>query len=258
MQAIGEYTQLVKLILGESAKYFLLLVFVVLAIRLWRRLPRVAGKNKRNNLILACLASMATCGIGYVSMSHSLSLLYSYYGMRAFSSGHLSSAFVLFQESSEFWKSADAVGKQGVCLLLLKQPRQGTRLLDEAKMLRGGKCAPFEQFYEGLMLFFQEEPDKAMPLLDASCVDLAFRWDALKMLAIIQMEKGRTADAARLMEPFLQVEVESCDHAYLMAGLKLQEGKKAEARALLDKFPSGSLPGFWKSRFEKLRAKTQN
>ena len=40
-----------------------------------------------------------------------------------------------------------------------------------------------------------------------------------------------------------------------MASLKLAEGKKAEARAILNKFPTADLSPMWKSRFEKLQAK---
>jgi hypothetical protein len=258
MQYIGEYAQLIKLILGESGKYFLLLLSSVLAIRLWRRLSKMSGKNRRQNLLLACLASAAAWGIGYCSIYHSLSLVYSAYGMRAFSDGNLTSAVSLFQTSSEYWKSTDTLGKEGVCLLFLGKTDRGMQFLDAAKALRKGKNTPFEQFYKGLFYFLSEQSDKAIPLLEAASVDTTYRWQVTKILAVIQIDKNNAADAARLLNPFLQVEVKECDHAYIMASLKLLAGKNAEAQALLDKFPSASLPSFWKSRFEKLRAKTQN
>ncbi len=59
------------------------------------------------------------------------------------------------------------------------------------------------------------------------------------------------------MEPFIQVEVTDTDQAYVMASLKLAEGKKAEAQVFMDKFYSTNLPSFWKSRFEKVRTQIQ-
>ena len=123
---IGDYADLIKLLLEESAKVLILLLFAVLAVRLWRGWPKLEGGNRRTTLGLAALMSLATCAIGYASISHSLSLLYSNYGTRAFRAGNMGSALLLYQKSAGYWKNADALGGEGVCLMLLGHPEQGT------------------------------------------------------------------------------------------------------------------------------------
>ena len=71
----------------------------------------------------------------------------------------------------------------------------------------------------------------------------------------MELDENRAADAAELMKPFMQAEATEFDQAYIMAALKLADGKKAEARALLDKFPTADLTPMWQSRFEKLRTR---
>ena len=56
----------------------------------------------------------------------------------------------------------------------------------------------------------------------------------------------------------MQAEVTESDQAYIIASLKLAEGKKAEAQVILNKFPVQDLTPMWKSRFEKLQAKINN
>ncbi|MGA2029106.1 MAG: tetratricopeptide repeat protein [Verrucomicrobiota bacterium] len=258
MPNMGEYTYFIRVLLGEGAKYLLLLLFCVLAIRLWRRQPKLSAGNKRGNLLMACSASVMACGIGYLSICHSLSRLYSYYGMRAFNSGYFLPAFSLFHTSSKYWKSADALGKQGVCLLFLGAPNRGIQLLNEVKTLRKGQNTSFENYYEGLFFYFQEQFDKAVPLLEASSGEIPYRWNVTKLFAVIQLDKNHPEEAERLMKPFIQTEVTDYDHAYVKASLDLFEGKKAEAKMLVDKFDLESLPPFWKSRFDNLRAKIQN
>jgi len=255
---MGGYTELAQLILSESAKYLFLLLFSVLAVRLWRRLPRLSAENKRNNLLMACLASVIACGIGYFSIYHSLSRLYSYYGTRAFNSGYLSSAYSLFEKSSAYWKSADAIGEQGVCLLWLGDPKRGIQMIAEAKKIRAGHNNSFEQFYEGLYYFFQKQADLAIPLLAAASTDPAYNWNVTKLFAVLYVDNDQFEDAERLMKPFAEVKITDYDHAYIMASLALFEGKKAEAKILVDKFGLEGLPPFWKSRFDTLRAKIQN
>ncbi len=257
MQAIGDYTHLIKLILQESGKCLALLLLAVLAIRLWRRWPKLAGANRQKTLRLAVLMTLTAGATGYLCVSHSLSLLYSTYGMRAFRAGNLGSALLLCHKSEEYWKTADAVGEQGVCLLLLGRATQGARLLDEAKAMRQGQNSAFEQHFEGVFYFLNEEPDKAFPLLKASSGELTYRWDALKILAVMLIERGQISDAADLMKPFLQVEVKDIDQAYVMASLKLSENKQDEAVSVLNRFPTQQLPDFWKARFDKLRARAQ-
>ena len=87
--------------------------------------------------------------------------LYSYYGMRAFSSGYLASACSLFSKSSEYWESADSLGNEGICLLLLGKTDEGTKLVEEAKMMRKGQSSSFEEYYQGFYYFIQEQPDKS-------------------------------------------------------------------------------------------------
>ena len=256
MPSMGDYIVLVKLLLWEAAKYVSLLIICVLAIRFWRRLPKISGPNRHKNLLAACFFSLLACGIGYFSTCHSLGLLYSYYGTRAFDSGNFGSAFSLFQTSSDHWKTADALGKQGVCLLLSGRPEEGLKLLDEAKVLRRGQSS-FEQFYEGTHFFFHDRPDEATPLLEEASADPPYRYNATKLLAIIQLDRNQAAAAAQLMNPFLGVKPEGYDQAYIVAALDLRDGKKEAVKALLNQFPSNKLPAFWRPRFDKLRAEIQ-
>ncbi len=257
MPSMGDYIVLIKLLLWEAAKYVSLLIISVLAIRLWRRFPKISGPNRRKTLLLACFFSLIACSIGYCSVLQSLGLLYSYYGTRAFESGNFGSASSLFQTSSGCWQTADALGKQGVCLLLSGRPEAGIQLLDEAKAMRRSQSS-FEQYYEGAHYFFHDQPDQAMPLLEEASASPAYLYGATKLLAIIQLERNQAAEAARLMSPFPQAKPEGCDQAYIVASLDLREGKKTAAKALLDQFPSEKLPTFWRIRFEKLRAEIQN
>jgi hypothetical protein len=259
MPNIHDYTELVQLLLKETGKYFALLLFAVLAVRLWRRLPKLRG-GKQKNFLLACGVSVIACGIGYFAIRQSLSLMYSYYGTRAFEAGNLTSASSLFQESSHYWLSPDALGKQGVCLLLSGKTDEGMQLMNDAKTLRQGRNTPFEEFYEGVHYFFLEQPEQAAPLLEKASVDPAYLWSAIKLLAVLQLDKNQTAEAKRLMSPFLTAEISDtdCDHVYIAASLDLAEGKKAEAGTLADKFPPEKLSKFWQPRFEKLRKKIQS
>jgi hypothetical protein len=257
MPSVGDYTQLVTLLLSESGKYLALLALSVLAIRLWRRVPRVSGANRKQTFGLALAVSFAAATTGYLSLCHSLGRMNYAYGMRAFQRGNVGSAFSLFHGAENYWKSADAVGAEGVCLLLLNQPAAGMQRLERAKTMRQGANSWFELYYTGIYLFFNGKSGDAAPLLQASAANVEYRWDAQKLLAIILLEQGREAEAARMMEPFAAVEVKQCDHAYVLAWLKLSQNKPLEARAVLDKFPAESLDEFWKGRFEKLRARAQ-
>jgi hypothetical protein len=255
MPYIGEYTDLIKVILGEAAKYFTLLLFAVLAVRLWRALKGIPAGRRSRLIASAGAVTALAAAIGYFSVCHSLSLLYSFYGMRAFRQGELKPALSLFDTALGYWHDADTVGKKGVCLLLLGETVEGKKLLNEARTLRKGRAAPFEQFHEGLYCFFKEKPEQATPFLEAAWPDLNFRWNATKLLAVIRLENGQTAGAARLMQPFLAAEIKEIDQAFVVAALKLAEGKTNEVRAILAKFPPENLSPFWKVRFEKLRQK---
>ena len=257
MPNIGDYLELIASLLTETAKYFAVLLFSVLAIRLWRRLPKLPGEKKPGNFALACLASTLACGIGCLSLCHSLGLMYSYFGMKAFRSYRLVPALSLFQTSLTYWKSAAAVGGKGVCLLWTGNPDEGIRLLNQAKTLRKGKDSPFEDYYEGLYYFYRDDVTNAAPLLEAASADANYGWGLTKLFAIIQLDRNQPQEARRLMQPFMKVEVTETDQAYVMASLNLAEGKKAEAQALVDKFSSGDLIPFWKVRFEKLRERIQ-
>jgi len=257
MPSIGDYVDLIKVGLGESGKYFALLVFSVLAIRLWRRWRLVPVPLKPKCLMLACAATVIAAAIGIISIRQSLGLLYSYYGTQALREERLAPALSLFQTSLGYWKNADTLGKEGLCLLWLEKTGDGIRLLDEAKSLRGGKSSPFEEFYEGLYFFYQGKSDTAAPLLEAASGDQLFRWPVTKLFAVIQLDRNQPHEAALLMAPFVQAEVTETDQAYVMASLKLADGKKSEALALVDKFSPGDGSPFWKSRFEKLRAQIQ-
>jgi hypothetical protein len=181
-----------------------------------------------------------------------------YYGTKAFNSGNLGSACFLFDKSSEYWMSADAVGKEGVCLLLSGKVDNGLRLIEQAKILRKGQSSTFEEFYEGLYYFFAEQSDKAIPFLEDASADPDYIWRVTKAFAVLYVDNHQYANAARLMEPYTQVEVVDEYQAYVVAALKLFAGKKSESKMLVDKFESENLMPFWKSRFDKLRAQIQN
>jgi hypothetical protein len=255
---IGGFVDLGELIIGEAAKYLFLLLFSILAIRLWRRWPKVPAQNRRGNLIFAVCSTVIACVIGYFSICHSMSRLYGYYGMRAFKSDYLLSALSLFGKSGHYWKSADALGNQGICLLWLGHPDVGERLLQEAKQMRHGKNPAFEDFYEGLYYYFHDQTGKAIPLLESASTDETYHWTVVKLFAVLQLDANQPQEAEKLMEPFKQVEVTEADHAYVAASLALAEGKTAEARTLWQKFTSTNLPSFWRTRFDKLDLKINN
>ena len=170
-------------------------------------------------MCLASILSLATGAIGYFGMNHSLSLLYSSYGLRAFHNGNMAAALSLFQQSESHWKSADNLGQAGVCFLLLAQPEEGERRIEEAKRLRKGMSSTFEVHYSGVYYFLNEEPDKAFPLLKASSDYPEYRWNALKLLAVILVEKNQAGDAAQLMEPFAQAKITDFEQAYVIASI---------------------------------------
>lgn len=258
MPDIGNYTEITTLVLREAGKYFALLLFSVLAIRLWRRWARSPVANKFKNLLLAGAVTFVAAAVGYFSMCQSLGKLYSYYGMSAFRANRLPQAFTLFETSSKYWKSADALGQRGVCLLLSGNQDRGLQLIGEAKTLRKGRGTPFEEFYEGLYFFTQGQRSNSVPLLAAASADETYRWSVVKLFAVMELDENHAADAAELMKPFMQAEVTESDQAYIVASLKLAEGKKAEAQAILNKFPPEDLSPMWKSRFEKLQVEIHN
>jgi hypothetical protein len=258
MPSIGQYAETVTLLLYESGKYLCLLAVCVVAIRLWRRVPQVTGGNRRQTFSLAVVASVLAGTLGYVSLSHSLGRMYYSYGVRAFNRGNVPAALSLFRTAQGYWKSSDSAGREGVCLLLLDQPSEGMRRLEWAAARRNGSNSSFELHYTGIYYFFHGQSSQAIPLLQASSFYPEYTWDADKLLAAAFLEQGRTDEAARLMQPFAEVEVKECDHAYVLASLKVLQNKPSEARALLDRFPDEQLNGFWKPRFDKLRIKTQS
>jgi hypothetical protein len=253
---IGGFVNLSTLFLSESAKYLLLLMFTVLSIRLWKRVPKLSGKDKRIDLMVASIATFIAVIIGYLSICHSMSRLYSYYGMQAFNSDNVPSALSLFGQSSRYWKTADMQGAQGVCLLVLGRVDTGLALINQAKNMRHGKNNTFEDFYEGLYLFFNENPE-GIPHLARSASDSTYTWSALKLVSTYYIDNDQVASATKLMEPFLKVEVTDTDQAFVMASIDLSQGKKADAQALIDKFGGQDIPPFWKTRFDKLRATIQ-
>jgi Flp pilus assembly protein TadD len=256
MPDIGNYTETTELVLGEAGKYFTVLLFSVLAIRLWRRVSGNFGANRTKDLLSAALATLMACGIGYFSVCQSLGKLYSHYAMNAFRQNRPLQALALFEISSKYRKSADTLGQEGVCLLFLGAPDQGRFAIEKAGTLRKGKNTSFEQYYEGVYYFTQGQKSNSVPLLNAASADPVYLWDVSKLLAIMLLDENRVADAMHWMKPYMQAEVTDSDQAYIMASLKLAEGKKPEAQAIMDKFPTqeedGSLAG--KARFEKLRA----
>lgn len=255
MPNIPGYVHLMRWLVAETACYFMLLMLVVLATRLWRRVAKLPRGRRAGNVWLASMASALACGLGYFSICRSMSVMYSYFGMKAFHSFKLGSALVLFQDSLGYWKNADALGGKGVCLLWMGDSRKGLQLLNDAKAKRGGKGSSFEDFYEGLYCFFHHDTTNAVPLLEAASADPAFKWDVTKLFAALQLDGNRPQEAARLMQPYLQAKVTDADQAYIVASLKLDEGKTNAARALVDEFLTNKPPPYWKGQLEKLRTK---
>ena len=97
---MASYIEDLTWILTEAAKYFFLLVFSVLAVRLWRRwVKRGAQKDFSGGLVAAAVTLLALT-IGYFSMCHSLGTMYSSYGLTAFRAGRLPQALALFETAS--------------------------------------------------------------------------------------------------------------------------------------------------------------
>jgi hypothetical protein len=253
MISIGNYTTDTLSVLKEAIKYFVLLLLCILAIRLWHRFFMVAAARTTGSFLIAAAATVLACGVGYVSMRQSLALMDSYFGMRAFEQERFPQSFLLFQEADHHWRSADAVGKMGVSLLMLDDNR-GLDLMSQARTLRHGHGTYFEFYHEGFYRFVKGDSQGATPFLQAATNDPDYDWEATKLLAIIALDQKRNEDATALMEPFMQAPVTGFDQAYIMASIKLAQGKTNEARTLLDKFPDASLSPWWTNRFEKLRS----
>lgn len=247
---IGSYNENVALVLKEAGKYFALLVLSVLAIRLWRRW----GKSKDSaGLICSVGVTALAMAVGYISMRQSLGSMYSYYGMQAFRDGRLPQALALFETAGNNWNTADVIGRKGVCLLLLGHEDSGRNLIAQARTLRKAD-SQFEDFYEGVFLFTKNDTEHSIPLLAVAGRNDDYRWSVVKIFAVIYLEADQTADAAKLMEPFMHAEVTEPDQAYILASLALADGKKSEAKELLARFSAPNLPLMWQGRYEKLRA----
>jgi tetratricopeptide (TPR) repeat protein len=258
MPDIGNYTETTKLVLAEAGKYFALLLFAVLSIRLWRRWAKTSAADKSSSLLLATAVTLIAAAIGYFSMCQSLGRLYSYYGMEAFRAGRLPQALSLFESSAKFWNGPDALGRKGVCLLMSEDSGQGLPLIEEAKARRKGTGTSFENFYEGLYYFNQGQRTNGVPLLEAASADQTYHWSVVKLFAVMELDGNHPDDAATLMKPFMAAEITEDDQAYIIASLKLADGEKTEAQAILNKFPQGDPSPMWKSRFEKLQARINN
>jgi tetratricopeptide (TPR) repeat protein len=259
MPDIGSYTEKMQLFLCEASKYFALLLFCILAIRLWRRWTKVSAAHNANGLLWAVAATVLAVVIGYCSVRQSLASLYSYYGMQAFRAVRLTQALSLFDMAEKNWRDADTLGQKGVCLLLLGDVDNGLAMISQARAMRKGRGTPFEDFYEGLYHFTKGETHMAVPLLQASTADDIYRWSVIKIFAVMELDQNRVADVAEQMKPFMQADVTELDQAYIMASLKLAAGQKAEAQALVDKFAAtNNLPALWQGRFEKLRKQLKN
>jgi hypothetical protein len=254
MPDIGKYTQLVQVFLAEAGKYFVLLLFAVLAIRLWRRWSASPMARRSSNLALALTTTALTVVIGYFSMCQSLGKLNLHYGMEAFHAGRLPQAMTLFEASGKFWPGADAAGAKGVCLLLMGAPEPGQDLIEKARAMRHGHGTAFEDFYDGLYYSLQGQTTKAIPLLEVAGADPLYQWSVIKIFAVMELDAGRMAEAADQMKQFMTAEVTEYDQAYIIASLNLAGGKTNEAVAVLEKFPADTLTPAWQTRYEKLQA----
>jgi hypothetical protein len=135
---------------------------------------------------------------------------------------------------------------------MLGHASEAEALFQKANAMRKGRSRPFEQYYQGLYYFMSNQQRKALPLLEGAATDDAYQWNAIKFFAIMELDGGYPADAARIMKPYRQAEITDSDQAYVIASLRLAEGDKAGAQALVDKYSPG-VPPFWKARFDKLQ-----
>lgn len=254
---IVDYARLIQVLVGEAAKYLLLLLFTVLAVRLWRHVPHTSGIRRRNTILFAGAITLLTAVIGYGSLRHSLGRMDFHYGMKAVTSGNVTSALTLFQSSAGQWKSADAIGGQGICLLLMGQTNDGFRLLDESKAMRHG-ASQFEDYYEGLYFFYNNQWNAAVPLLESASAALPYRWSVTELIAVIELENGDPKSADSLMKPYEDAPVADHPEAYVLASLYIWKGDTAKAKALVQEYDSTNVPPFWKSRLDKLNTKLQN
>jgi hypothetical protein len=253
---IGNYARLIEILLGEAAKYLLLLLFAVLAIRLWRNVPHTSGVRRRKSVLFAGVITLLALVIACASLRHSLGRLNLHYGMDAVTSGNVTSALGLFQSSNREWKSADATGGEGICLLLMGQTNIAFHLLDESKAMRHGQ-SKFEDYYEGLYFFYHDQWNDAVPRLQSASTEMSYRWNVTELIAVIELEKGDPRNAENLMKPYEGAPVADEIEAYVIASLDLRNGDKAKAKALVQEYDSTNVPPFWKSRLDKLNAELQ-
>jgi Flp pilus assembly protein TadD len=258
MPDISQYAESIKALLGEVAKYFVLLLFTILAIRFWKNAGRVSAAKKSKAYVFAVVATVLAGGIGYASYRHSMARLYSYYARNAFDAGNVSSALSLFQNSAHYWQTADAIGGAGVCAMLLNNPNAGEQLLGQAKQMRKGKATSFEDFNQGLYYFAAGKFDTAVPLLESSGRDAQYQWSVTKMLCLVVLETNDIPIASRLMKPYAAAEVMEPDHAYIKARLDLAAGHTNEARTLVEKFDTTNCPPLFKRRLDTLRAQLKD
>ena len=138
---------------------------------------------------------------------------------------------------------------------MLGYPESGFALIAQARALRQGRKAPFEDFYEGMYYFLKGDVDRAVPLLQVASVDNTYRWSVIKIFAVIDLDANRVADAAGLMEPFQQVEVTEFDQLTSWPRSSLRMAKRPRPGHCWTGFPTAGLTPMWKQRFEQLRAK---
>jgi hypothetical protein len=255
---ITSYTELVGNVLPEAGKYFGLLLLVVLSVRLWRRAVKTTGAPRRASWLLAGLVTVFSVWVGWIAITHSMSRLYFHFGMEAFRATRLDPAFSLFDESWRFHKNADALGGEGICLLLSGHPEAGFNYLNNARAMRHGQGTPFEDFYQGLVDFYVGDQTNAVPLLQSAGADPDYNWPVLKLFAVIDLDQQQPQAATQLMQPYLDAEVTDPDQAYIMARLKMAGGKNAEALALANEFSTTNATPYWKKRLEDLKTKLQN
>jgi hypothetical protein len=203
------------------------------------------------------MASGLAIAIGYCSIRQSLGRLDLHYGMKAASSGNIGSALVLFHRSAGQWKTADAVGGEGICLLWMNQTNLGLHLIEQAATMRRSE-SKFEDYYEGLYFFYHNQWETAIPLLESASTDDIYRWKVTELIAVIELEKGDPKNAENLMRPYAGAPVADYIEAYILASLDISNGKRAEAKGMGEKYASQNVPPFWKSRFDKLDAELQN
>jgi hypothetical protein len=258
MQPIGDPGDGVHAFLGEAILFSIVILTASVSVRLWRgRNQPTAARTKSRGLAGFLAVSAFLAGMG--ATFHARSVYYLVHARTVFLQERWSEARLSFEKSARNWRTADALGGQGVCSLLLDEEALGLKLMEEAAAARGGANSGFENFYRGYYYLKHGDWAQAGVFLSNACADGGeqFRSRSARLLAAMAIENGKPDVAAAFMKHFSSGRITEWDHAFVAAALKLEEGNASDASAILKDFRCEKVPVFWQSRFENLRRVAQ-